>query len=135
MAGIILFALGLKGLLGEAAEPSVAPWGLRLPTFHLLVLLGGVALYLLTLVVLGWRGLGNLRLPSAVAVVLLVVLVPVAARLPELIVLGLLGLVVLALTAVQTLVDAPLRRQVRGVALTEQLAAETEQTHWRGQHL
>ena len=60
---------------------------------------------------------------------------PDCPRLPELIALGLLALVVVTMTAVQTLVDAPLRRHVREVALAEQLAAETDQTQWRGQHL
>ncbi|WP_233583764.1 low temperature requirement protein A [Micromonospora sp. CV4] len=135
VAGTILFALGLKGLLDEAADPSTPAWGLPLPGFDLLVLHGGVALYLLALVALGWRGLGRPRWPTTVAVGLLLVLVPVAARLPELVALGLLSLLVLALTAVQTMADAPLRRQVREVALTEQLAAEADQTHWRGEHL
>ncbi|WP_406078873.1 low temperature requirement protein A [Micromonospora sp. NBC_00858] len=135
VAGTILFALGLKGLLADAADPSTPSWGVPLPGFDLLTLYGGVALYLLALVALGWRGLDTLRRPSAVAMGLIVVLMPVAARLPELLALGLLGLVVLAATVVQTVVDATLRRQVREVALTEQLAAEADQTHWRGRHL
>ncbi|MCM0676748.1 low temperature requirement protein A [Micromonospora phytophila] len=135
VAGIILFALGLKGLLDEGADPSNPAWGLPLPGFDLLALYGGVALYLLGLVALGWRALRALRWPSIGFVLLLAASAPLAARLPELIALGLLGVVVVALTAVQTAADAPLRGRVRQVALQEQYAAEADQTRWRGEHL
>ncbi|MET8199279.1 low temperature requirement protein A [Micromonospora taraxaci] len=135
IAGTILFALGLKGLLDEGADPSTPYWGLPLVGINLLVLYGGVVLYLLTMVALQRRVLGTLRWPSAVAAGLLVLQVPLAARLPELLTFGLITILVVLMTAVQTVVDAPLRRQVREVALAEQLAAETDQTHWRGQHL
>ncbi|GIJ21436.1 low temperature requirement protein A [Micromonospora lutea] len=134
VAGPILFALGLKRLLGGAAEPVTSAGG-TLPGFDLLALYGGVALYLLTLVALGWRVLRLRRWPTIVGIVLLAVLVPAATRMPGLAALGLLTGVVLAVTVVQTLADAPLRRRVRGLAWAEQLAAEAEQTNWRGRHL
>ncbi len=134
IAGPILFALGLKRVLSGSAAPET-PAGNLLPGFDLLVLHGGVALYLLTLVALGWRVLRVRRWPTVVGVLLLVLLVPVAAQVPELLALGHLTVVVLATTAAQTLVDASLRRQVREVAMAEQLAIEAEQTNWRGRHL
>lgn len=134
VAGPILFALGLKRLLTGTAEP-VNPAGDLLPGFELLVLHGGAALYLLTLVALGWRALRVWRWPTIAGVAVLVLLLPVAARVPELAALGLLTAVVLTTIVAQTVVDAPLRRQVREVAMAEQLAAEAEQTTWRGQHL
>ncbi|MDG4796595.1 low temperature requirement protein A [Micromonospora sp. WMMD1082] len=134
VAGPILFALGLKRMLGGAAAPAT-PAGSVLPGFDLLVLHGGVALYLLALVALGWRVLRVVRWPTIAGTALLAALVPVAARVPELVALGALTVAVLATTAVQTLVDAPLRRRVREVALAEQLAVEAEQTTWRGRHL
>ncbi|WP_433529145.1 low temperature requirement protein A [Micromonospora sp. CA-263727] len=134
IAGPILFALGLKRVLSGAAAPDT-PAGSLLPGFDLLVLHGGVALYLLALVALGWRVLRVPRWPTIIGVVLLAVLVPVAARVPELVALGLLTVVVLAVTVVQTMADAPLRGEVREVALAEQLATEAEQTNWRGRHL
>ncbi|PZG22745.1 low temperature requirement protein A [Micromonospora craterilacus] len=134
IAGPILFALGLKRLIHEATEPATSA-GSVLPGFDLLVLHGGVALYLLALVALGWRVLRVLRWPTVAGLALLAVLVPVAARVPELVALGLLTVVVLTVTVVQTLMDARLRGQVRDVAWAEQLAAEAEQTDWRGRHM
>ncbi len=133
VAGPVLFALGLKGLIGGRAGPA-APGG-ELPLFELVVLYGGVAIYLIALAALGWRVLRALRWPTVVAVVVLAGLAPVVARLPELAALGLLTVVVVAATVVQTMVDTPLRRSVRETAWTEQLAAESEQTSWRGRHL
>lgn len=58
IAGIILFALGLKGLIHEGADPNTPSWGIPLPSLDLLALYGGVALYLLALIVLGRLMLG-----------------------------------------------------------------------------
>ncbi|NJP32336.1 low temperature requirement protein A [Micromonospora thermarum] len=135
VAGIILLALGLKGLLEEGADPSTPTWGLPLPGLDLLTLYGGVALYLLGLVALGLRVLGTVRWPSVTAVVLLAVLVPVAASLGEMLALSVLALATVTVVAVQTVVDAQLRRDVREVALREQVTAEADQTAWRGRHL
>ena len=133
VAGPVLFALGLKGLLGGRAGPA-GPDG-ELPPFELVVLYGGVAIYLIALAALGWRVLRVLRWPTVAAVVVLAGLAPVVAWLPELAALGLLTVVVVAAIVVQTVVDAPLRRGVRETAWAEQLASESEQTSWRGRHL
>ena len=130
VAGPILFALGLKGLIGGRGTPDG-----QLPVFDLVVLYGGAATYLVGLVALGWRVLRLVRWPSVAAVAGLALLAPVAARLPALAALGLLTGVLLVATAVQTWVDAPLRRDVRETAWAEQVAAEAEQTNWRGRHL
>ncbi|MEV4662190.1 low temperature requirement protein A [Micromonospora echinofusca] len=135
ITGVILFALGLKGLIYEGADPATPTWGVPLPGFDMLALHGGVALYLLTLIGLGSRMLGAARWPSIGGVVLLVALTPVAGRLPELVALAMLALAAVLTVAVQTVVDAPRRRRVRQVALEEQLASEAEQTRWRGHHL
>lgn len=135
ITGVILFALGLKGLIYEGADPATPTWGVPLPGFDMLALHGGVALYLLTLIGLGRRMLGAARWPSIGGVVLLVALTPVAGRLPELVALAVLALAAVLTVAVQTVVDAPRRRRVRQVALEEQLASEAEQTRWRGHHL
>ncbi|MGW4499778.1 low temperature requirement protein A [Micromonospora sp. NPDC004336] len=135
IAGVILFALGLKGLIYEGAAPETPTWGVPLPGFDLLALYGGVATYLITLILLGRRALGAPRWPSVAGVALLGVLVPVVGRLPELVALAVLALAAVATVAAQTVVDAPRRRDVRQVALEEQLAAEVEQTRWRGHHL
>ncbi|MGC5051944.1 low temperature requirement protein A [Micromonospora sp. DT48] len=135
VAGPVLFALGLKGLLGGVAGPHVPLGGARFAGFDLLVLYSGVALYLLTLVGLGWRVLRLVRWPTLVGFAVLGVAFPVAARLSELAALALLAVTVLVAVAVQTLVDARLRQRVREAVLAEQLAAEAEQTSWRGRHL
>lgn len=133
--GIILFALGLKGLIHEGADPHTPSWGVPLPGFDLLALYGGVALYLLALIVLGRWLLAAPRWPTIGGIVLLIVLVPVAAALPELFALALLALAAALAVGAQTVVDTRRRRSVRQVALEEQLAVEEEQTRWRGHHL
>ncbi|MEU4378057.1 low temperature requirement protein A [Micromonospora echinofusca] len=135
ITGVILFALGLKGLIHEGADPATPTWGVPLPGFDMLALFGGVALYLLTLVLLGSRMLGAARWPSIGGVVLLAALTPVATRLPELVALAMLAVAAMLTVSAQTVVDAPRRRRVRQVALEEQLASEAEQTRWRGHHL
>ncbi|MCF0095735.1 low temperature requirement protein A [Micromonospora sp. MH99] len=133
--GVILFALGLKGLIHEGAAPHTPSWGVPLPGFDLLALYGGVALYLLALIVLGRWLLAAPRWPTIGGIVLLLVLVPVAGALPELFALALLALAAALAVGAQTVVDTRRRRRVRQVALEEQLAVEEEQTRWRGQHL
>ena len=135
IAGVILFALGLKGLIHEGADPTTPSWGVPLPSFDLLALYGGVALYLLALIVLGRLMLGAPRWPTIGGILLLVALVPVAGSLPELIALGMLALAATLAVAAQTVVDSRRRAGVRQMALEEQLAAEEEQTRWRGHHL
>ncbi|MFD6567410.1 low temperature requirement protein A [Micromonospora profundi] len=135
IAGIILFALGLKGLIHEGADPSTPSWGVPLPNFDLLALYGGVGLYLLALIVLGRRMLAATRWPTIGGIVLLLVLVPVANALPEMFALTLLAVATWLAVGAQTIVDAQRRRGVREVALAEQLAVEEEQTRWRGHHL
>ncbi|MEU7845141.1 low temperature requirement protein A [Micromonospora sp. NPDC049114] len=133
--GVILFALGLKGLIHEGAAPHTPSWGVPLPGFDLLALYGGVALYLLALIVLGRWLLAAPRWPTIGGIVLLLVLVPVAGALPELFALALLALAAALAVGAQTVVDTRRRRRVRQVALEEQLAVEEEQTRWRGHHL
>ncbi|TNH27168.1 low temperature requirement protein A [Micromonospora orduensis] len=133
--GVILFALGLKGLIHEGADPHTPTWGVPLPGFDLLALYGGVALYLLALIVLGRWLLAAPRWPTIGGIVLLLALVPVAGALPELFALALLALAAALAVGAQTIVDTRRRRGVRQTALDEQLAVEEEQTRWRGHHL
>ncbi|WP_319458660.1 low temperature requirement protein A [Micromonospora sp. RTP1Z1] len=135
IAGIIFFALGLKGLLSNVAEPSTPRWGDPLTRVGLLSLYGGVALYLLSLGALALRTLRTVRWVPLTGLVLIVGLVPVASPLPELAALGLLALVCVLMAAAQAVTGAAARRGVRKVALDEQLAAEAEQSEWRRHHL
>ncbi|GAB3186200.1 low temperature requirement protein LtrA [Micromonospora palomenae] len=135
IAGIIFVALGIKDLLSEGADPSTPAWGEPLGGFWVLVLHGGVAVYLLGLAGLGWRTWGEVRWVPLATVVLLAALGPLSSRVPELVALGLLALVGVASTGAQTMVDGPRRRRTRQVALAEQEASEAEQSRWRGEHL
>ncbi|MFF5172125.1 low temperature requirement protein A [Micromonospora sp. NPDC000089] len=135
IAGIIFFALGLKDLLAEVADPATPARGVPLGGFWVPVLHGGVAVYLLALAGLGWRALGAVRWAPLAAVAVLAALSPVTARVPELDALALLAVVCVVSTVAQTVVDGPRRRRIRQVALDEQLAFELEQSRWRGEHL
>ncbi|MET8232486.1 low temperature requirement protein A [Micromonospora sp. NPDC005298] len=133
--GVILFALGLKGLIHEGADPNTPSWGVPLPGFDLLSLYGGVALYLFALIVLGRWLLAAPRWPTIGGIVLLLALVPLVSALPEMFALTLLALATALAVGAQTIVDTRRRRGVRQTALEEQLAVEEEQTRWRGHHL
>ncbi|TDC43699.1 low temperature requirement protein A [Micromonospora sp. KC213] len=128
IAGVILLALGLEDLLAEAASPGEPAWGPPLGWFWIMVLWGGVGLYLLSLVACGLRALRVLRWPPLAAVLLLAVLAPVGVRLPELVALAVLAVVCVATVVTQTLTDGELRRAVR------QEEHEVEGTRWRGRY-
>ncbi|MGK5441933.1 low temperature requirement protein A [Micromonospora sp. URMC 105] len=135
IAGVIVVALGLKDLLAEGADPGTPEWGVPLGGFWVLVLHGGVAVYLLGLVGLGRRALGEVRWVPLATVVLLAAVGPLSSRVPELVALGLLAVVCVVSTGAQTVVDGPRRRRIRAVAAAEQEAAEADQSRWRGRHL
>lgn len=135
VAGIILFALALKRLLHDLADPQTPAWGLPLPVIEALSLYGGVIIYLVTLIALGAVAPRKLRWPPVTAVALLLPLIPLSHRLPGLLALVLLLAVCLLLLIVQFVVDAPNRHQIRETALREQLATEAKQDEWRGRNL
>nr|WP_036372564.1 low temperature requirement protein A [Micromonospora sp. ATCC 39149] len=135
ITGVIFFALGIKDLLVEAAEPGSPAWGEPLGTFWILVLYGGVGLYLLSLVACGVRVLRVLRWPPVLAVAVLVLVSPLAVRIAALHALVLLGVVCVALVVVETRGEGRGRHRVRQLALAEQQAAEAEASRWRGEHL
>ncbi|MEU4368674.1 low temperature requirement protein A [Micromonospora chersina] len=87
MTGLILVALGLKKVLGELQVGSDKPT----PLFTLLVLHGGVALYLLGLVLFEIRTLRILGRSPVLGIGLVVGLAPLAPHLPVLADLALLA--------------------------------------------
>jgi low temperature requirement protein LtrA len=110
VAGIVLFALGVKKTLEHVGDP--------LETIPALGLCGGLALYFLAHV--GWRlriggGLGHGR---PIAVALLVALVPVAVTVPALAALALAAAVCTALIAYEALRYREHRAQIRREAPT-----------------
>ncbi|MFY1681383.1 low temperature requirement protein A [Micromonospora sp. WMMD730] len=135
IAGVIFFALGLKDLLAEVADPDTPTWGVPLGGFWVLVLWGGVGLYLLSLVACELRATRVLRWPPVLAVLALAALAPAGAWVPEVGALALLALVCVVLAAVQTRSQGRRRRRVRRLALAQEEAVEEAQSRWRHEHL
>ena len=110
VAGIVLAALGIEGVLAHAGDSK--PLG----GFYAAPLFGGVALYLAGELVFKRRLHGTLSLPRLVTIGVLLAAVPAAAVLPPL--AGLAGLVVIlaALIGVETTRYAQTRRDLRGAA-------------------
>jgi low temperature requirement protein LtrA len=105
VAGIVVYAFGLKTALHDATEPlgAVAAVGLA----------GGIALYLLAHVALRLRIGGGLGRGRPVAFVVLVALVPVAAVVPALVALGLVAAVCVGLIAYEAIRHRQERRVIR----------------------
>jgi low temperature requirement protein LtrA len=95
VAGIVLFALGLKTTLAHLDEP--------LGTIPALGLFGGVALYLIAHVALRLRIGGGLGHGRPVATILLLGLLPLAREVPALAALGMVAAVCAALIAYEAL--------------------------------
>nr|WP_241826492.1 low temperature requirement protein A [Micromonospora sp. TSRI0369] len=135
VAGIILYALGLKDLLAEAADPHTPAWGLPLGDFWGAILFGGVALHLLGVAGCWWVALREIHWRLLTTVVALTAVAPFVFRVPELVALIVLAMLTGAGVAWETRGEDGHRRRVRQLALEEQIAAEAEQSHWRQQHL
>ncbi|MEU2614021.1 low temperature requirement protein A [Micromonospora sp. NPDC007271] len=135
IAGIIMFALGLKRYLAVIADPHGDPWRVRALGLDYRVLFAGVIVYIVGLLALWVRASHRLRLLPAVTVVLLAVVLLPAGRLPAVAGLAVLAVACVALVLAGLRAGDPLRRQVRQVALSEQIAAEQEQSEWRRRHL
>jgi low temperature requirement protein LtrA len=105
VAGIVLFAFGLKTTL-----PNVAG---SLRTVPALGLVGGIALYLLAHVALRLRIGGGLGWGRPVATVLLLALLPVATRVPALAALGLVAAVCASLIGYEVIRHREARAWIR----------------------
>ncbi len=108
VAGIVLAALGVEGVLAHAGDRE--PLG----AFYALPLVGGVVLYLAGQLLFKRRMHNVLSLPRLVTICVLVAALPAAVVLPPLV--GLAGLVVVlaALIVVETTRYAQTRRSLRG---------------------
>ncbi|MGC4895930.1 low temperature requirement protein A [Micromonospora sp. DT31] len=133
--GIILYALSLKDLLAEAARPETPAWGPPLGTLWALILFGGVALHLLGVAACWWLAVREVHRALLVTVAALAVVGPLVSWLPDLVALGALAVVTTCGVVWETRGEGGRRRQVRQLALAEQLAAEAEQSRWRRRHL
>jgi low temperature requirement protein LtrA len=105
VAGIILFALGLKKTLGEPDDPLKI-----VPDF---ALLGGVALYLLALVAFRYRHIHSINRRRVVLAIALLALIPVGLELSALVMVAIIVVLVWALVVAETRGYGESRQQVR----------------------
>ena len=105
VAGIVLFALGLKKALADVDDP--------LKTVPAVGLCGGVALYLLAHVVFRLRVLGGISRGRSIAVIALVGLLPAVAEIRAVAAVGLVAAVSAALIAYEAIHYREGRAQVR----------------------
>jgi len=120
VAGIILLALGLKKVLTYVGDTEHHTLADGLHGVGLFALYGGVVLYLLGHSGFGIRMFGTVKPHRLAAAAIIVLLIPVADRIPALAALGLLTAVLAVLTVVETIRYAELRYQLRHHTLTEQ---------------
>jgi low temperature requirement protein LtrA len=95
VAGIVLFALGLKTTLGE--------YGATLDTVPAVALCGGAALYLLGHIASLFRATGYLFRRRTIAAVVLLALIPAAVAVPALAALGLVSAVCVLVVAYEAI--------------------------------
>jgi low temperature requirement protein LtrA len=105
VAGIILFALGVKKTLGHVGDdlhavPAVA-------------LTGGVALYFVALSAFKRRNIGSFNWPRLAAAALFVALAPIATEVPALLALALVAVVACGLVAFEYFHYAEARHRIR----------------------
>jgi low temperature requirement protein LtrA len=125
VAGIVLFAFGLKTTLADTTG--------RLATVPALGLVGGIALYLLAHVALRLRIGGGWGRGRPVASVVLLGLLPVAKAVPALAALGLVAAVCVSLIAYEFLRHRQERawiRSRRGAFTMEEAASIRSRHEW-----
>ncbi len=105
VAGIVLFALGVKKTLGGVDE--------HLHAVPAAALFGGVALYLIALSAFKRRNVGSFNQPRLVGAAVLAALAPLAVVLPALLSLALLTLVACALIGYEVRRYAEARGRIR----------------------
>ena len=105
IAGIVLFALGLKTTLDHVDEP--------LDTVTAVALCGGTALYLLGLVAFLLRATGRIFRRRTIGSVVLLALIPLALVIPALAALALVALVCASVVAYEAIRHREHRTLVR----------------------
>ena len=108
VAGIILFAVGVKKTIGDVGEP--------LKLVPAVTLCGGVAMYLVAHVLFRLRNVGSLNRQRLVVAVLLLALLPAAVVLPSLATLTLVTALCVGLIAYEAIRFAEARERVRHAA-------------------
>jgi low temperature requirement protein LtrA len=115
VAGIVLFALGLKKTLAHVGEP--------LDLVPAVALLGGTAAYLFAHVAFRFRNVHRFSVQRALSGILLLALIPAAVELPALATLAIVAALLALLIAYETVRFAELRDRLR-----HQLASEEPAT-------
>jgi len=110
IAGIILFAVGVKKTLGDVGEP--------LKLVPAVTLCGGIALYLLAHILFRLRNVGTLNRQRLVVAAVLLALIPLALEIAALVTLTLVALLCVGLIAYEAIRFAEARDRVRH-AVTE----------------
>jgi low temperature requirement protein LtrA len=105
IAGVVLFALGVKKVLEHTGDP--------LKDMPAVALCGGVALYLLAHVAFRMRNVGTLNVPRIVAAVACLALIPVAMSVAGVLSLALLAAVCGGLIAFEVVAYAESRSRIR----------------------
>jgi low temperature requirement protein LtrA len=116
VAGIVLFALGLKKTLEHVGDP--------LDTVPAVAMLGGTALYLLAHVAFRWRNVHRFSVQRLTCAAVLCALIPVATEVAALVTLGALTAALAVLIAYETVHFAELRDRMRHELAREQAAAD-----------
>jgi low temperature requirement protein LtrA len=105
VAGIVIFAFGVKTTLAHVHE--------HLQTIPAVGLCGGVALYFFALSAFKRRNIGSFNNPRLVAATALIVLIPLATRLPALASLALVSVIACALITFEVFRYAEARDRIR----------------------
>ena len=113
VVGIVYLAFGMKKVVNYVADTAHHNLGDSLATVPLVALYGGAALYLFAHICFRLRNLHTLNRQRLTLAVLLVVLLPVAARLPALAALGVLAGLMVALISYEVTKFAEARQALR----------------------
>jgi low temperature requirement protein LtrA len=105
VAGIILFAVGVKKTLGDVGEP--------LKLVPAVALCGGIALYLLALILFRLRNVRSLNRQRLVVMLALLALIPLGIEVAALVTLSLVAVLCVGLVAYEAIRFAEARDRVR----------------------
>jgi low temperature requirement protein LtrA len=108
VAGIILFAVGVKKTLGDVGEP--------LKLVPAVALCGGIALYLLALILFRLRNVRSLNRQRLVVMAALLALIPLGVEVDALVTLSLVTVLCIGLVAYEAIRFAEARDRVRHAA-------------------
>jgi low temperature requirement protein LtrA len=113
IAGIIFLALGMKKVMSYVADADSHDLSDPLHGIGLYALYGGACAYLLGHLAFRYRNISSVNKPRAIAAAVLVVMLPVADRVPALAALGMLAGVLISLVTYEAVHYGEGRRRIR----------------------